>query len=108
MDAEDIGWRQSNREVGRRSFMRFFAGGLAVAVPSLYTLSSTFAATPAEAAPCSTKEYIVWRGQSCGRFENTCPQGNNRNCVAKYDRYCGPGGRYLGSGYVTVGPCGGE
>lgn len=108
MSAEDVERRPPRRETSRRSFMRFFAGGLAVAVPSLYTLSSAFAATPAEASSCSTKIYIVYRGQDCGRFAGTCPQGDNRTCVGKYDRYCGIGGHYLGRSYSNLGRCGGE
>jgi hypothetical protein len=107
MNVEDAHRRPLRRETSRRSFIRFFAGGLAVAVPSLYTLTSAFAATPACAATCQTV-YAVYRGQNCGRFAGTCPQGNNRNCIGHYDFYCTCSGQYCFSTYPNLGPCGGD
>jgi hypothetical protein len=91
----------------RRSFLRFFGGGLALAVPAMYSLTSVATATAACADTCE-EVYVVYVGHSCGRWAGTCPAGNSRTCYGTYEYRCTCSGIVCWTEIDNEGPCAGD
>lgn len=103
---------RSASDITRRTFFRRLGAGLTVAVPSLYGLVH---ASPASAdkdkrssdyplpGPCS-KVYSIYQGHSCGP-RNSCPTGNNNNCIGVYYWYSSITRSFCYSETVNEGRC---
>lgn len=88
----------------RRSFLRTFAAGLAVAVPAFGALAN---AQPAAAAGRCDKTYWVYQGHYCQRYDN-CPAGNTANCIGVYYIYSSSDGGYCRTETDNEGRCRGS
>jgi len=82
----------------RRTFLKRFAAGLAIALPAVHTLVNS---SPAIAsAPCTEagllaceRVYLVYQGHSCGR-KDACPSPGTSSCVGIYYAYCTCSGKF--------------
>jgi hypothetical protein len=89
----------------RRTFMRRFVGGLAIAVPAFGTLINVNA-TPAFAPDPCRSTYSRYQGHTCGP-RNSCPVGSGTRCIGVWYKYSQLDGRFCGSYTVDEGPCDG-
>lgn len=91
----------------RRSFLRTFIGGIAIAVPALSVLGAPPAAASSvvvpDVNPC-TKWRPVLLGTSCNGVRG-CPVGSGFECVSEWERISTINGQSCGVFTENEGPC---
>ncbi len=95
----------------RRTFIRRFAGGLAIAVPALRTLAVGKPAVAETAVPFGScvNTYVVYEGHYCSTnpLIKTCNGivGNLGRCIGEYNVYDSGDGSYCYSFTDDEGSC---
>lgn len=86
------------KNVGRRGFLGYAIGGIAIATPALHMLADASPASAVRVAssdPCANY-YVKYLGHDCSGASG-CPSGSDGDCIGNYDKYSSTTGQYCGS-----------